>query len=274
VKWDNIFQLNDKVAVVTGGGGVLCSEMCRAMASVGVKVCILDAQLAKAQKVAQEISQAGGIAREFECNALNIDSLRENLDQILSAYGTIDILINGVGGNKVQATTSENNPFFDIPREAFNEVFELNFTSLFLSCQVFGTIFAKNGKGNIINIASLNSIRPLTRIPVYSAAKSAVVNFTQWLAIHMAQEYSPEIRVNAIAPGFFLTDQNRYLLKEVENGNFTPRARQILSHTPMNRCGEPDDLVGTTLWLASAASKFVTGIVVPVDGGFLAYSGV
>ena len=187
--------------------------------------------------------------------------------------GRVDILINGAGGNKPQATTNPGQSFFDLPADALRWVFDLNLMGAILPSQVFGKIMAAQKSGVIINISSMNSFRPLTRIPAYSAAKAGVSNFTQWLAVHMAQEYSPRIRVNAIAPGFFVGDQNRALLMN-EDGSLTPRGQQIISHTPMARFGETDDLLGTLMWLVSPASAFVTGIVVPVDGGFSAFSGV
>ena len=180
----------------------------------------------------------------------------------------MDILVNGAGGNNPQATTSSDHSFFDLPENAINWVFDLNLISTIYVSQVFGKFMAEQGKGVILNISSMNAFRPLTRIPAYSAAKSAVSNFTQWLAVHMAQEYSSEIRVNAIAPGFFLTDQNRYLLTDKMTGELTRRGQTIIDHTPMRRFGKPEDLAGTVLWLLSPASAFVTGIIVPVDGGF------
>jgi NAD(P)-dependent dehydrogenase (short-subunit alcohol dehydrogenase family) len=186
----------------------------------------------------------------------------------------VDILINGAGGNKPAATTNPEQPFFDLPVDALRWVFDLNLMGTILSSQVFGKLMAGQKSGVILNISSMNAFRPLTRIAAYSAAKAGVANFTQWLAVHMAQEYSPDIRVNAVAPGFFLTDQNRFLLTKKETGVLTPRGQSIINHTPMGRFGAPDDLVGTVLWLLSPASAFVTGIVVPVDGGFSAFSGV
>jgi NAD(P)-dependent dehydrogenase (short-subunit alcohol dehydrogenase family) len=186
----------------------------------------------------------------------------------------VDILINGAGGNKKEATTTPNLRFFDLPPDAVQWVFSLNFLGTLLPSQVFGQLMAEQGEGVILNVSSMNAFRPLTRIPAYSAAKAAVSNFTQWLAVHMAQEYSPDIRVNALAPGFFLTEQNRFLLTDEATGNLTPRGKTIIDHTPMARFGNPEDLVGTTLWLLSPASGFVTGVVVPVDGGFSAFSGV
>jgi len=195
-------------------------------------------------------------------------------DKVIAEFGQVDILINGAGGNKPQATTSQDLKFFDLPADAFRWVFDLNMLGTILPTQVFAKMMAEQGRGIILNISSMNAFRPLTRIPAYSAAKAGVSNFTQWLAVHMAQEYSPAIRVNAIAPGFFLTEQNRFLLTEMETGELTARGKTIIQHTPMGRFGTPEDLVGTVLWLVSPASAFVTGIVVPIDGGFSAFSGV
>jgi NAD(P)-dependent dehydrogenase (short-subunit alcohol dehydrogenase family) len=195
-------------------------------------------------------------------------------DKVIAEFGQVDILINGAGGNKPQATTSQDLKFFDLPADAFRWVFDLNMLGTILPTQVFAKMMAEQGSGIILNISSMNAFRPLTRIPAYSAAKAGVSNFTQWLAVHMAQEYSPAIRVYAIAPGFFLTEQNRFLLTEKETGELTARGHTIIQHTPMGRFGTPDDLVGTVLWLVSPASAFVTGIVVPIDGGFSAFSGV
>jgi len=193
---------------------------------------------------------------------------------VLSTFSRVDILINGAGGNKPAATTNPDQRFFDLPSDALRWVFDLNLMGTILPCQVFGRLMADQKSGVILNISSMNAFRPLTRIAAYSAAKAGVSNFTQWLAVHMAQEYSPEIRVNAIAPGFFLTEQNRFLLTDKNTRELTARGKSILSHTPMARFGAPDDLIGTVIWLLSPASAFVTGIVVPVDGGFSAFSGV
>ena len=188
--------------------------------------------------------------------------------------GHVEVLVNGAGGNKREATTSEELAFFDLPAEAVRFVFDLNFLGTFLPTQVVGRGMAERDRGTILNISSMNASRPLTRIPAYSAAKAAVSNFTQWLAVHMCQCYSKRIRVNAIAPGFFLTEQNRFLLTDRETGDLTPRGRTILEHTPMGRFGDPEDLVGAVVWLVSAEARFVTGVVVPIDGGFSAFSGV
>jgi len=268
------YDLSGKTAVVTGGAGILCAGMCKALAEAGAALAVLDVNLAAAQKLADEIVQEGGVAIAAACNVLERSSIEEAAGLVLQHFGQVDILINGTGGNKPQATTSPQTSFFDLPADALRWVFDLNLLGTILPCQVFGSRMAVRNQGVILNISSMNAFRPLTRIPAYSAAKAGVSNFTQWLAVHMAQEYSPDIRVNAIAPGFFLTDQNRFLLTEKESGQLTPRGQTILAHTPMGRFGTPDDLLGTVLWLVSPASAFVTGIVVPVDGGFSAFSGV
>jgi NAD(P)-dependent dehydrogenase (short-subunit alcohol dehydrogenase family) len=223
-----------------------------------------------AESLAAEIGNGAiGVA----CNVLEKVSVEAAAQKVVETFGRVDILINGAGGNKPQATTNPEQSFFDLPADAVRWVFDLNLMGTILPSQVFGKIMATQKSGVILNISSMNAFRPLTRIAAYSAAKAGVSNFTQWLAVHMAQEYSPDIRVNAIAPGFFVGDQNRRLLLN-EDGSLTPRGQQIMSHTPMARFGNPDDLLGTLLWLISPASAFVTGIVVPVDGGFSAFSGV
>ena len=264
------FDIQGKVAVITGGAGVLCAAMCRALAVAGVKVAVLDLRLKSAETLAGEIgNEAIGVA----CNVLEKASVEVAAQKVLDVFGRVDILINGAGGNKPQATTDPEQPFFDLPADALRWVFDLNLMGTILPSQVFGKIMADQKSGVILNISSMNAFRPLTRIPAYSAAKAGVSNFTQWLAAYMAQQYSPEIRVNALAPGFFVGDQNRHLLLN-DDGSLTSRGQQILAHTPMARFGNPDDLLGTLLWLVSPASAFVTGIVVPVDGGFSAFSGV
>jgi NAD(P)-dependent dehydrogenase (short-subunit alcohol dehydrogenase family) len=270
----SLFGLSGKVAVVTGGGGVLCGAMSRALGRVGVKVAVLDLVLEAAQKVADEIVAAGGEAIAVQCDVLDKASLEAARDAVLARFGRVDILINGAGGNKKEATTSPELSFFDLPAEAVQWVFNLNFIGTLLPSQVFGKVMAEQGEGCILNISSMNAFRPLTRIPAYSAAKAAVNNFTQWLAVHMSQEYSPKIRVNAIAPGFFLTEQNRFLLTDERTGELTPRGRTIIDHTPMGRFGDPEDLIGTVIWLLSPSARFVHGVVVPVDGGFSAFGGV
>ena len=267
-------ELSQQVAVVTGGAGVLCAALCKALAESGASVAILDLNEKAAQDLAADIRSNGGLASGFRCNVLDKANIEVVAGEVIAEFGQVDILINGAGGNKPQATTNQDLKFFDLPADAFRWVFDLNMLGTILPTQVFAKMMAEQGSGIILNISSMNAFRPLTRIPAYSAAKAGVSNFTQWLAVHMAQEYSPAIRVNAIAPGFFLTEQNRFLLTEKETGELTARGQTIIQHTPMERFGTPDDLVGTVLWLVSPASAFVTGIVVPIDGGFSAFSGV
>lgn len=271
---ERLFSLKGKTAVVTGGGGVLCSTMSRALAQAGANVAVLDIALESAQKVVDEIRTSGGEALALSCNVLGKASITDAAQAILARYNRIDILINGAGGNKKEATTSPDLAFFDLSPEAIQWVFNLNFLGALLPSQVFGQIMVDQGEGVILNISSMNAFQPLTRIPAYSAAKAAVSNFTQWLAVHLAQEYSPDIRVNALAPGFFLTEQNRFLLMDADTDELTPRGKTIIDNTPMNKFGSPEDLLGAMFWLLSPASQFVTGVVVPVDGGFSAFSGV
>ncbi len=266
-------DFSEQVAVVSGGAGVLCTAMCRTLAGLRANVVVLDVDLSAAQNLADEICSTGGSAISAECNVIDKASLEATSRKILETFGRVDILINGAGGNHPGAASGPQNTFFDLPEEALRWVIDLNLLGTILPSQVFGRLMAAQKSGVILNIASMNALRPLTRIPAYSAAKAAVSNFTQWLAVHMAQEYSPAIRVNALAPGFFIGEQNRRLLLK-EDGSLTARGQSILAHTPMGRFGNPDDLLGAMIWLVSPASAFVTGIVVPVDGGFSAYSGV
>ena len=266
-------DLSGKVAVITGGGGVLCSAIAEGLAKEGVRTVLLDIAAEKAEETVARVRKAGSDGLFLQTSVLSREELDEAVKRTLDAFGRVDFLINGAGGNHPKATTSAEVPFFDLPEDAIKFTFDLNFMGTFLAAQAFGRVMAERGEGAILNIASMNAIRPLTRIPAYSAAKAAVANFTQWLAVHMAQEYSPRIRVNAIAPGFFLTAQNRFLLLD-ENEELTARGKQILDHTPMGRFGKPEDLIGTVKWLLSADAEFVTGIIVPIDGGFSAYSGV
>lgn len=269
-----LFDLTGKVVAITGAGGVLCGALAKALAKASAKVAVLDLAEDAANKVAEEIKADGGAAIAIKCNVLQKDTLEAARDKIIAEFGRVDILINGAGGNKKDATTSSDLSFFDLPADAVRSVFELNFIGTVLPSQVFGREIAKNDGGVILNISSMNAFRPLTKIPAYSAAKAAVSNFTQWLAVHMCQNYSENIRVNAIAPGFFLTEQNRFLLTDEKTGELTARGKTIIDHTPMARFGKPDDLVGTVMWLISDAAEFVTGTVIPVDGGFSAFSGV
>jgi NAD(P)-dependent dehydrogenase (short-subunit alcohol dehydrogenase family) len=270
----DLFSVKDKCIVVTGGAGVLCGAIAEDLAAAGAKVCIADYDQQRANALAQKITANGGFALPVRINVLDKKEVQDAFDLALDKLGRIDVLINGAGGNKKEATTSDQVKFFDLPAEALRGVFDLNFMGTFLPSQVFGRYFAEQKRGLILNISSMTAFRPLTKICGYSAAKAAVSNFTQWLAVHMCQNYSADIRVNAIAPGFFLTEQNRFLLTDEKTGRLTPRGKTILDHTPMGRFGSPEELFGAVRWLLSDASKFVTGIVVPIDGGFSAFSGV
>lgn len=269
-----MFDLTGKTAVVTGGTGVLGRVMCLGLAKAGARIAVLSTTEAKTLAVAEEIRAAGGEAIGVAADVLDPAALQKAADKVLAEFGQVDILVNGAGGNRPQAITNPQQTFFDLTPDALQWVFNLNFLGTLLPSQVFGKSMVERKSGVIVNVSSMASYRPLTRIVAYAGAKSAINNFTQWLAVHMALEYSPTIRVNAIAPGFFLGEQNRDLLIDKSTGDLTPRGEQIISHTPMHRFGDADDLVGTLLWLTSDASRFVTGIVVPVDGGFSAYSGV
>jgi NAD(P)-dependent dehydrogenase (short-subunit alcohol dehydrogenase family) len=265
--------LKGKVAMVTGGGGVICSAICLALAERGASVAVLDLREDAARGVSDLISKRGWASLPIRGDVTSKDSIEAALDQVQRQLGPPDILINGAGGNLKEATTSDGLPFFKLPIEAIRAVLDLNFIGAFICCQVFGEAMSKREIGDIINISSMNAYRPLTNIAAYSAAKAALTNFTQWLAVHMAQNYSPRIRVNAVAPGFVMTDQNRYLLVDAK-GTLTERGKRIVEHTPMGRLGEPKDVVGPVLWLLAEEAAFITGAVIPVDGGFSAYSGV
>ncbi len=269
----DMFQLTDKVAVVTGAGGVICSTLAKDLAAQGAKVALLDLAVENAQKVADEIIAAGGAAIALKANVLDLASLEEAAKSVKTAFGRVDILVNGAGGNHPKATTSKDLSFFDLPADALKWVFDLNFVGTVMPTQVFGKTMAEQGEGCVVNIASMASYRPLTRTVAYSAAKSAIVNFTEWMSVHFCQECSAKIRVNAIAPGFLLTKQNEYLMLDHER-NLTPRGRDVIQKTPMQRFGSPDELSGAVIYLCSQAASFVTGIVIPVDGGFNAYAGV
>jgi NAD(P)-dependent dehydrogenase (short-subunit alcohol dehydrogenase family) len=271
---DDLFSVKGKVIAVTGAGGILCGEMARALGQAAAKVAVLDLVEEAAKKVADQIKSHRGQAIAVKCNVLEKGSLEAAKEKVNAEFGKIDVLINGAGGNKKEATTSPQLSFFDLPADAIRFVFELNVMGTILPTQVFARDMIDKGAGVILNISSMNAFRPLTKIAAYSAAKAAVSNFTQWLAVHVCQNYSKNIRVNAIAPGFFLTEQNRFLLTDEKTGELTARGKTILEHTPMGKFGEPAELVGTMMWLLSDAAKFVTGIVVPVDGGFSAFSGV
>jgi NAD(P)-dependent dehydrogenase (short-subunit alcohol dehydrogenase family) len=269
-----LFSLRGQTAVITGGSGVLGAALARGLALAGARVAVVSRRIEACARVADEIRAAGGEALPFAADVLDRASLGRAADAVTGALGPVGILVNAAGGNLPAATVSHETTFFDLDPRAFDAVLANNFAGVVQSCQVFGRRMAERGEGCIVNIASMAALRPLTRVAAYGAAKAAVVNFTEWLAVHMAQEYSPRIRVTAIAPGFFLTEQNRYLLTDAETGGWTPRGEAILAHTPMGRLGTPADLIGTALWLVSPGAAFVTGVVVPVDGGFSAYGGV
>jgi NAD(P)-dependent dehydrogenase (short-subunit alcohol dehydrogenase family) len=237
-------------------------------------VALLDLQPERAEVWKPRLDSCGSPYLILPCNVLETESVRRAVDTVLERFGSIHALVNGAGGNSPQATTSSDLSFFDLPVESLRFVLDLNLLGTMIPSQIVGRHMAKRGDGVILNISSMNALRPLTRIPAYSAAKAGVSNFTQWLAVHMAQNYSPRIRVNAIAPGFFLTEQNRFLLTDRETGELTPRGQTIIAHTPAGRFGRPEDLTGAVVWLLSPAAEFVTGIVLPIDGGFQAFSGV
>jgi len=268
------YDFTGQTMVITGGTGVLGGEIACALAGCGAQLAILCRNPKRGSDLLERLGDHANNAALFSADVLKVESLHEVARDILKRFGRVDALINTAGGNQPQATTSPDLKFFDLPFAALREVFDLNLLGTMLCCQVFGRIMAERGSGVILNVSSMNAFRPLTRIPAYSAAKAGVSNFTQWLAVHMAQEYSPRIRVNAIAPGFFLTRQNRFLLVDSETGGWTPRGKAILAHTPMARFGEAEELTGAALWLLSPASAFVTGAIIPIDGGFSAYSGV
>ena len=272
-------NLKGRVAVITGGSGVLCSEMARELARQGVKVAILNRTAEKGQQIVHQIIESGGTAIAITTDVLDRASLERARDEIVKRYGRIDVLINGAGGNHPDSITDQETysdqettkSFFDLDESGFENVFSTNFTGTFLATQVFGKELLKAEAPNIINLSSMSSYTPLTKVPAYSAAKASINNFTMWMAVHFAES---GLRVNAIAPGFFLTTQNRDLLLD-KDGNLTPRSNKIITATPMKRFGKPEDLLGTLLFLIDeSCSGFVTGTTIPVDGGFMAYSGV
>jgi len=266
--------LKDKTAVITGAGGAICGAVARALADAGARVAIWDLSAAAAARQADGITRGGGVAAAITCDVTRRDDVERAAQETAAALGDVDILINGAGGSRKEATTSPDMPFFDIAVADLMNTVGLNYTGTVIPCQVIGCGFAARKRGVILNVASVGGVRPLTRAVGYSNAKAAVVSFTQWLAVHMAREYDPRIRVNALAPGFVLTDQNRFLLVDEKTGNPTDRGSQIVQQVPMGRYGEPGEMIGAALWLVSDAATYVTGAVVPVDGGLLASLGV
>ena len=269
----NLFSLKNKTAIVTGGTGVLGSEMVLALAEAGARVGVLGRRQQQADEVVQQVSERGGQAISLPADVLEVDALEAARETMLAEFGTIDILVNAAGGNQPGATIAPDQTIFDLQLPDLQKVIDLNLMGTILPSQVFGKVMADQKSGVIVNISSMAAYQAITRVMGYSVAKSAVEGYTRWLAVEMAQKFGEGIRVNAIAPGFFLADQNRRLLTN-EDGSLTERGQQIIDNTPFARFGQPDELAGTLLWLCSDASRFVTGISVPVDGGFNCYSGV
>lgn len=279
---EELFSLEGKVAVVTGGTGTLGGVMAQGLARAGAKVAVMGRRKERAEEIARAISDGGGVAMALPADVLDREQLTSAREKLLERWSRVDILLNGAGGNVPEATLDESREVFDLPEEAFREVFDLNLMGTLLPTQVFGEAMAKSGggvegtsgpSGCIVNISSMAADRAITRVVGYSTAKGAVENFTRWLAVDLARRYGEGLRVNAIAPGFFIGEQNRSLLLN-EDGELTERGRIIVEHTPAGRFGEPEELVGTLLWLCGPAASFVNGVVVPVDGGFSAFSGV
>ena len=268
-----LFDLDGQVAIVTGGTGVLGGAMAQGLARAGAKVGVLGRGLERAEAVVGELTAGGGDGLALAADVLDREQLERARDAALERWGRIDILVNAAGGNMPDATVSEGTTFFDLPQEALESVVDLNLHGTLLPCQVFGAAMADAGHGCIVNITSMAAQRALTRVVGYGAAKAAVENVTRWLAVELARAYGAGLRVNAIAPGFFIAEQNRDLLLS-DDGTPTPRGQTIIDHTPAGRFGEPEDLIGTLVWLCGAGASFVNGVVVPVDGGFGAFSGV
>lgn len=269
----NLFDVKDKVAVLTGGSGVLGSHMAKGLLSAGAKAVLLGTNEKTLERKTKELSGIADNVVGLRCDVLNEEQLKKTNETILKLFGRIDILINAAGGNRPEGTIGTDQSVFDLKFEDLRMVTDLNFYGTVLPTLIFGKTMAKQKKGSIINMSSMATKRAITRVVGYSAAKSAIDNFTRWMAVEMAQKFGNGIRVNAIAPGFFLTDQNRTLLTN-KDGTLTDRGKTVLSITPFNRFGDPDDLVGAVLWLASDASSFVTGTIIPIDGGFSAFSGL
>lgn len=269
-----MYDFTGKTFAVTGGAGALGGDVVMALANCGANVMILDRNLARVPSMKESLGKTGSRIDGFLTDVLKRESLMEAGEAINKRFGKLYGLVNAAGGNSPKATVSPTMSFFDIPDEGMRFVLDLNLLGTIMPCQVLAKQMVETGEGVILNYSSMSALRPLTNVAAYSATKAAISNFTAWLATHMALNYSGKIRVNALAPGFFLGEQNRFLLTDKDTGELTPRGRKVIEHTPMGRFGVPEDLLGTVLWLLSPASAFVTGITVPVDGGFAAYSGV
>jgi NAD(P)-dependent dehydrogenase (short-subunit alcohol dehydrogenase family) len=269
-----LYDFTGRTILVTGGTGVLGSEMVRALAGCGANVAVLSRRPGLKEHVIQHQSESGGHVLHVYGDVLRLETLEQAAAAVSAEWGPLYGLINAAGGISPGATTGPGQSFFDLAPEAIQGSFNLNMMGTLLPCQVFGRQMVQRGEGVILNVSSMTALRPLTRAIAYGAGKAAVTNFTQWLAVHLAQNFSPRIRVNAIAPGFFITELNRHLLTDIQTGELSARGQAIMTHTPQGRFGVPEDLTGAVLWLMSPASAFVTGLVLPVDGGFMAYSGV
>lgn len=274
------YHLEGKTALITGGGGAICGEIAEAYYTCGMNIAILDISLEAAEAKAGGIKESDrsgatdGQIIAVQCDVTDLDSVRAAAAETVERFSTIDVLVNGAGGSRKETTTTDEQRFFDLNFKDMEQVMRLNYFSAVLPSQVIGSLFKEKGKGVIINITSVAGFEPLSRSLTYSNGKAAANSFTQWLAVHMAQTYSPNIRVNAIAPGFMLTEQNRFLLIDEKTGESTARGKRVIDQVPMARYGDPKEIAGAALWLASDASSFVTGAIIPVDGGFTAYCGV
>jgi NAD(P)-dependent dehydrogenase (short-subunit alcohol dehydrogenase family) len=269
----DLFSLEGRVAVVTGGTGVLGGAMARGLARAGAKVGVLGRRQEKAEAAAREIEEEGGEALALPADVLDREELEDTREVVVERWGRLDVLVNAAGGNMARATLEPGQSFFELPVEDMDAVVALNLKGTLLASQVFGEAMARGGRGSIVNISSMAAERAMTRVVGYGVAKAGVENATRWLAAELARSFGERMRVNAIAPGFFIGEQNRALLLN-EDGSLTARGQTIIDHTPAGRFGEPDDLIGTLIWLCGPGAGFVNGVVVPVDGGFNAFSGV
>jgi NAD(P)-dependent dehydrogenase (short-subunit alcohol dehydrogenase family) len=268
-----LFDLSGRVAVVTGATGVLGGAMARGLVDAGAKVGILGRREERAKEIVSEIESAGGEAMSLPADVLDREQLEAAREAALGRWSRVDVLVNAAGGNLPAATVADDAEVFGVPEEALRQVVDLNLMGTVLPCQVFGETMARSAEGSIVNVSSMAAQKPLTRVLGYSAAKAAVENLTRWLAVELSGKHGAGLRVNAVSPGFFLGEQNRAMLVH-DDGSLTERGRKIVAHTPAGRFGEPEELVGTVIWLCSPAARFVNGVVVPVDGGFSAFSGV